>query len=168
LHDKEMWNDTDFSDCRIVCSGRVFPCHRVVLASASPVWRAALLSGFKESFDARIDIEDAEPIAVEALLSYIYNGVLDQDHAADVLPLAHRYQIHELIKVCASSILKNINQQNVVDVVSVMREFTEHEEVSAVWPSVVEKVCADPVLRDTAMRRVRPERRKDQRPPCDH
>merc|ERR1712008_178886 len=136
-----MWKDSDFSDCQITCSGRVFACHRAVLAAASPVLRAALQSGLKESVDAKIEIKDAEPVAVEAFLKYIYNGVLEEDHAAAVLPMAHRYEVKELVGICAHSMLNSINQQKMVDFVSSLNLFIEHQGFFAVWPSFVEKVC---------------------------
>merc|ERR1711924_201853 len=73
----KMWQDRDsFSDCAVVCADheRTYAAHRIVLATASPVWRAALQSEFSEGREARIVIQDADPSVVEALLCYAYTG----------------------------------------------------------------------------------------------
>eukprot|EP00415_Alexandrium_ostenfeldii_P001684 UN1684 len=99
-----MSRDRDFLDCKLVCGGRKFPCHRIVLATASPVWRVALAGSFKESRDAVIVVTDADPSTVEALLKYVYDGTFDAAHAVAMLPLAHRYEMDELVGLCATAI----------------------------------------------------------------
>lgn len=154
-----MFHDRDFTDCKMVCGGREFPCHRIVLATASPVWRVALAGPFQESRDAVIAVTDADPSTVEALLKYVYGGKVEATHAQAMMPLAHRYEMDELIGLCARALCDtSITDKNVVDIVSQMNTFLDHSKVSQHWPRLVKRVCASPDLRDAVFRSVRARR----------
>lgn len=152
----DMQKDQDFTDCTLKCGDRTFPCHRIVLASASSVLRAALSGGFREASDATIVIDDAAPIAVEALLSLIYTSRLDDQHALSLLPLAHKYAIDHLTERCVHAIMTGcISADNVVEVVSLMSTYADHKAVSEAWKDLVEKVRQDAELAGLALRCVR-------------
>eukprot|EP00929_Paragymnodinium_shiwhaense_P087376 TRINITY_DN47573_c0_g1_i1.p1 TRINITY_DN47573_c0_g1~~TRINITY_DN47573_c0_g1_i1.p1 ORF type:complete len:258 (-),score=27.80 TRINITY_DN47573_c0_g1_i1:127-837(-) len=152
-----MWLDCEFADCKVICGGREFLCHRIVLGTASVVWRAAFTSAFREARDATININGADVAAVEALLQYVYKGEFNDDLAMALLPLAHLYEVHELVGLCAASLRSSVSKDNVVEVVSLMKKFIDHEKVAVEWPPLVERVRADPDLADTALRAVRVE-----------
>jgi len=151
----QLWQAQEFTDCKVTCHSKVYACHRSVLVNASPVWRAALKGNFREAREAKIDIEEADEEAVGALLKYIYTAELDSRHAEAVLPLAHRYELAELVGLCAACMFEKLTKDNVVQVLSSLNPFLEHERIAAIWPSVVKKVSADAGLQDAAMRCVR-------------
>ena len=139
-----------------MCGEKALQCHRIVLATASPVWRTALESGFREGQEAAINIEDAQPFEVEALIQYAYTGVFDAANAAVLLPLAHRYEMPDLVGRCGRLMLSQLSVTNVAHTVSAINTFSEHEEVAPLWSKLVEKVSSDFILREAAMRHVRP------------
>jgi hypothetical protein len=149
-----MQEDRDFADCWVVCGDRRFECHRVVLAAASPVWRAALKGGYRESREAALSVDDADVPAVEALLKFVYCGDLDASLAADVLPLAHRYDMPGLVSACAWALQRGLARDNAARSIAALNQFLEHERVAAVWPLVLEKVFSDADLQDAALRYV--------------
>lgn len=147
-----MQEDRDFADCQVVCGEQRFECHRVVLAAASPVWRAALRGGYRESREATLRVEGAEAPAVEALLRFVYRGDLDASLAAEVLPLAHRYDMPGLVGACAWALQRGLARDNVAGSIAALNQFLEHERVAAVWPLVLERVSGDAELQDAALR----------------
>jgi hypothetical protein len=149
---RQMWLDTAFSDCVLECGERKFNCHRAVLGTASPVWRAALEGDFRERKEAKIVITDVEPSVVESLLRYVYIGKLDGADTAAILPLAHRYDMPELVGLCVRTMVKQINAQSVAKVVSAVNLFSEHKEVAPFWPKLVDRVKNDATLLEAAMR----------------
>lgn len=153
---KEMWQDTSFSDCRVVCGEKALRCHRIVLATASPVWRTALESSFREGHEASINIQDAKASEVEALIQYAYTDDFDDANAAALLPLAHRYEMPDLVGRCGRLMLTQLSVTNVACTVSAINTFSEHEEVAPLWSELVGKVSSDPNLIEAAMRHVRP------------
>jgi len=152
-----MWLDGEFADCKVVCAEREFSCHRAVLGTASSVWYAALKGGFRESHDAKIVIEETSASSVEALLTYIYTGKLEESHsvASGVLPLAHRYDLPDLIAICTQILVLKVTVDTVGDTLSLVNMFIDHECVAAQWNSLQEKVHNDPAMLQEVMRNVR-------------
>jgi len=151
---RQMWADSSFSDCVVVCGERRFDCHQVVLATASPVWRAALKGDFRERRESMIRIVDAEPAVVDAMLGYVYTGKLEGADVTALLPLAHRYELPDLVGLCVRTMLKQISPESVAKVVSVINTFSDHKEVAPLWPKLLEHVKKDPALLEAAMRAV--------------
>jgi len=151
---RQMWTDSSFSDCAIVCGERKFDVHQLVLATASPVWRAALKGDFREGREATIRIDDASPSVVDAMLYFVYTGKLEGADVAALLPLAHRYELPDLVGLCVRTMLKQISVENVAKVVSLINDFSEHTEVAPLWPKLLEQVRQDSALLEAAMRSV--------------
>ena len=63
-----------FTDCMVVCQDQDFPCHRAVLASASPVFERMLNTDMRVGNERRIDVDDVEPCSMKALLKALYIG----------------------------------------------------------------------------------------------
>lgn len=155
---QQIMNDGEFADCRVVCGSTVINCHRSVLAAVSPVWHAALRSNFREAREATISIQDAEPAIVKALLKYAYTGEVDSSCVASLLPLAHRYELPELVGICAQCMFDEMTVDNAVSYVSLLNMFIEHEKVAIIWPLVVDKVSRNREFGDILLRSVRQRR----------
>jgi hypothetical protein len=88
--------DGRFSDALLRCGASEFPAHRVVLAAASPVLDR-MLSGdaFVESRTAEVTLQEAEPAAVDLLLSHMYGGAIDVPLplVPQLYGLADQYQV---------------------------------------------------------------------------
>jgi len=153
---KQMLIDSDFTDCKLVCSDGELACHRIVLAKASPVWRAALTGNFRESHDARIVIQNVDLDVAGALLKYVYTGEVLSYQAMMLFPLAHQYELRGLIEQCVKDLYHSMNKENVVQIVSLLSTYIEHEKVAVMWPSILDKLCSDRESLDEAMRCVRP------------
>ena len=70
-----LWNKTTFSDVTIRFSGNEVRCHKAVLCTASEYFEALCgpQSKFIESERTTIELYEDDPIALEAVLRYIYN-----------------------------------------------------------------------------------------------
>jgi len=152
----EMWQDCAFSDCTVYCGDNSLRCHRVVLSTASPVWRAALDSKFREGCDAAIHIDDAEPSVVKSLVRYAYTSCVEEADVAALMPLAHRYDMPGLVALCGNALLDNLAVENVAQTVYLINRFKDHEEVNPLWQRLVLKVHLDAKLCEAALTAVRP------------
>lgn len=63
------------TDCVIMCGGRKFPCHRVIL-SASSEFFDLILRNHPEHIEPVIVIDQVEPVLIESMVNYLYTGVL--------------------------------------------------------------------------------------------
>ncbi|XP_062045443.1 kelch-like protein 38 [Lepus europaeus] len=88
-----------------ICAGvREVPCHRNVLASSSPYFRAMFCSHFRESREAKVQLKGIDWPTLEQIIVYVYTG---QVHimAENVLPLmeaASMLQYPKLFEACSS------------------------------------------------------------------
>ncbi|KAG5926581.1 hypothetical protein E4U42_003146 [Claviceps africana] len=83
-HDKEIRNGLltllkgkTWTDYEIVCEGEAIPVHRVILCSASRVFKAACSAEFKEA-NGTYQIDDYPLWAVRSMVDYIYSGTYDE------------------------------------------------------------------------------------------
>ncbi len=59
-------------DATLVCSGKEFPAHRLVLCAHSDVFTRMLSGSMMEASSGRIKIEDTDPNVVETFIKYAY------------------------------------------------------------------------------------------------
>ena len=57
--------DTEFTDIKILCQDEVFPCHRNLLATRSPVLKIMCLQDFKEGVTGEIKLDSVKPAIVK-------------------------------------------------------------------------------------------------------
>ena len=66
-----------FTDVTIYVDGVSFPCHRLILAAASPYFRAMFSYNFRESTEGNVRIQDITPWTMKRILEFIYTGHTD-------------------------------------------------------------------------------------------
>ena len=107
-----LLEEGDYSDVLIQCEGRHFKCHKAILSSRSPVFRAMFqhknmleqqknvrdsclvkLCALLKRIDAQaVDIQDLSAATVERMLKYVYSGRMDmKDDMCDLLAAADKY-----------------------------------------------------------------------------
>ena len=64
-HLEELLLDTEFTDIKILCQDEVFPCHRNLLASRSPVLKIMCSQDFKEGVTGEIKLDSVKPPIVK-------------------------------------------------------------------------------------------------------
>ena len=67
-----LYNTKDNSDITITCGGKIFACHKIILASRSPVFKKMFESDMLEKRTGSVDIKNMTPEVLESLLEYIY------------------------------------------------------------------------------------------------
>mmetsp|Transcript_126821 Transcript_126821/g.406057 ORF Transcript_126821/g.406057 Transcript_126821/m.406057 type:complete len:235 (-) Transcript_126821:147-851(-) len=144
--------DKRFCDCEVVCADTVVPCHRAILAQVSPVFDRMLNSGMLEAQRQRIVICEAEPEAVQALLTFVYIGEVDYgSHAPELMRLADFYQLDALVGLCAEQALEALSRDSVSAVARAFRGLRGRPEVDSMWARLMEKVHQDPELFSAVM-----------------
>jgi speckle-type POZ protein len=78
------------ADVMLVVSGKCFPAHRAILASRSPVFKAALFGDMMEKRSRSVEIRDIEPQVFGAMLGFIYtDSVPELDQHDGVVVAQH-------------------------------------------------------------------------------
>eukprot|EP00930_Biecheleria_cincta_P007850 TRINITY_DN109129_c0_g1_i1.p1 TRINITY_DN109129_c0_g1~~TRINITY_DN109129_c0_g1_i1.p1 ORF type:complete len:312 (-),score=57.51 TRINITY_DN109129_c0_g1_i1:160-1026(-) len=149
---EKLWKKLKFTDFVVAC-GEEIPCHRAVLAEASPVLAAAVESTMREGREGRLEIKDVEASAVKAMLQYMYTGEVncDANALASALLLADRYDVKGLFQAVQEQILEKLDASNIFSISKVLKPLKESLVVKPVWDALRERIKSDDSLMDAMM-----------------
>ncbi|XP_006879528.1 PREDICTED: kelch-like protein 38 [Elephantulus edwardii] len=114
------------TDVSICCSTCEVPCHRNVLASSSPYFRAMFCSNFKESSEARVELKGIDSTTLHQVILYIYTGEA-RITAECVLPLmeaASMLQYPKLFEACSSYLQSQLTPSNCLGMIRLSEVFS--------------------------------------------
>lgn len=108
-------------DCDLflqVTSGRVFSCHRLVLACVSHYFRAMFKSNMAEATEKNITIRDIEEEAMEKLIQFAYTSriKLSTENVQSLLYAASILQIETVANACSSFMQSHLHPSNCIEV----------------------------------------------------
>ncbi|GLT42577.1 hypothetical protein SLA2020_165680 [Shorea laevis] len=115
------------SDVSFEVDGEVFPAHKLILATRSPVFKAQLYGPMKEQNTQKIKVEDIEAPVFKALLHFMYWDALpDMQELTGInskwastlmsqhlLAAADRYGLDRLRLICEANLCENVAINNV-------------------------------------------------------
>lgn len=83
-------------------------------SARSPVFERMFTGSFREATEKRQEIKDVSANAFEELLNFIYSGELRNEDfpVEELIAVADRFEVKDLMKMCESKLLKNINEDN--------------------------------------------------------
>ena len=77
----KLWREGLLLDCEVHVEGRTFKAHRLVLVSSSEYMRGCFCSGLSETASASVTLEDMPSAVFEALLTWMYDAVVEVEEA---------------------------------------------------------------------------------------
>eukprot|EP00092_Neocalanus_flemingeri_P022979 GFUD01024911.1.p1 GENE.GFUD01024911.1~~GFUD01024911.1.p1 ORF type:complete len:292 (-),score=55.17 GFUD01024911.1:232-1107(-) len=107
----------DISDVKIVCHGKVFKCHKIILCARSTVFKKMLSGETFENLNRVVTIKDSSAEAVKEMLKYIYTGEIPDEVDVvelDLLHLATKYLLDPLKLACGEIIVSNLAISNCI------------------------------------------------------
>lgn len=157
----QMWKKRRFTDFVIMCADREVPCHRAVLAEASPVFEAALTGNMCEASQGRFEIKDAEPDVVERMVYYMYNrtinmgaedpAVLSAVFLTQLMSIGDRYGMRGLVQAAAGPVMDKLSPDNVTVVARTLRSIKEHPEGKLMWAELQERLRKEQALLEAVL-----------------
>ncbi|TLD36083.1 Siderophore iron transporter [Venturia nashicola] len=105
-----LLGDQEYSDLRITCQTLELKVHKAIMCTQSKFFRNACKKGaFKEGITGVIDLPDDEPLAVEAMIDFLYTAKWQPEKPAYLLEaqtyvLAEKYGIFALKHAVFSNI----------------------------------------------------------------
>lgn len=116
---KHLLQQTEFSDVTLKIGDREFPCHRLILANRSPVFKRMLTADMLEARTREVEIEDIEVETMEKLLEFLYSGEIEVmgDQLENLFYAADKYAVMGLFKICINLFGENdVTPSNAVDI----------------------------------------------------
>ena len=104
-------------DVTMICRDGSIRAHRCILSVRSPVFQAMFESGMIEKGEGEVKIEEAEADVVRQLVKFMYKASIDDDftRVEELLVLANKYQMVELVNLCANKISMTMSEENALD-----------------------------------------------------
>ncbi|GFQ87331.1 speckle-type POZ protein-like B [Trichonephila clavata] len=109
---------SSYTDVYLRCGSVSIPVHKKELSKCSPVFA----SMFENITEDTIDIDYIDAPTLQAMLTYVYTGKIDNFTdalASDLLFAAHNYQLGQLKEVCSNHLKRNLNINNVIGIISI-------------------------------------------------
>ena len=114
----DLFNTGRMSDVTFVLGTQKFKAHKIVLSARSQVFSEMFENNGKVSSVKTLKIEDCEPEAFEAMLSFLYTDEMEEteETAKELLPLAIKYQVKLLQHKCEELLLESLSTENCAEI----------------------------------------------------
>ncbi|KAL7303409.1 hypothetical protein TKK_0004593 [Trichogramma kaykai] len=115
--------DENLSDIKLrTASGKEIPAHKLMLATASPVFKAMFTLDMLEKKSQSVNMIDISYEAAIEMLRYIYTGSIENGEfslAMELLLVGEKYQLEGLKNKCEKILSLELSSENAVDILKV-------------------------------------------------
>ena len=110
--------DPQSSDIVLICQEEEIRAHKLILSARSPVFRAMLQTDMSERANGEIKINDADKDVLKEMVGYLYTAKVEEKFTKykELLILANKYEVEELIKLCGTKVAESLNDDNALQV----------------------------------------------------
>jgi len=129
-HMRQMLSDKDSCDVFLAAgteASEEVAAHKCVLASRSSYFRALFSSEFRERIEGRVILEDITFEQLTYLLNFIYADdwlVEDADFAFEMVPIADRFSVLDLKRLCERTLICAMSVENVARIFSLADKYS--------------------------------------------
>jgi len=124
----------ELHDFTIICGEEEISCHKTVLAARSEILKAMLVGDTLERQENKVIFKDSTPKLVKVLVKHMYDGETPEninELAIDLIYLAVKYQVHDLIKACQEALIENLTDENAIATLIIVDRFVPQSSVRA-------------------------------------
>ena len=117
---ENVHNKMDSSDFTLVFGGEEVPCHKHILAAASPVLEAMVKNNHREAIESKANMKLSAEVG-RAFVRFIYTGEVQEDvlkeNAPAFLEMGEMYNLKELKDLAEKELLSQLEKENMVEMV---------------------------------------------------
>lgn len=125
-----LFLNEDDSDIIIKVGECMYPAHKAIIRSRSPVFHAMLSHNMTEKHEGIINITDCDPDIFRDFLLYLYSGKLDTislENVFEFFRISDKYGVTDMKDGCVEFILDNLSIDIFVDVISLATTYNEEK-----------------------------------------
>eukprot|EP00092_Neocalanus_flemingeri_P007405 GFUD01007997.1.p1 GENE.GFUD01007997.1~~GFUD01007997.1.p1 ORF type:complete len:375 (-),score=92.45 GFUD01007997.1:75-1199(-) len=119
---EHLWNSFQnkmYCDFTLISNdGKVFPCHKIILASRSPVMQRMMESGMIETKKQQLEIKNYDSDIVDVILDFMYKGDIQRDTlksiAEQIFMAANFFQMTTLKTLTELALIEQMNTKNML------------------------------------------------------
>ncbi|CAI9616820.1 unnamed protein product [Staurois parvus] len=114
---------TDVIICTDDCE---FPCHRNVMASSSPYFRAMFCNNFRESIQEKVTLMGIDSDTFRQIITYVYTGdiLITVDNVFHLIQAASLLQYDKLMGTCSKFLQDQMTPQNCLSMICLSELFS--------------------------------------------
>ena len=143
-------------DMKMICDGKEFDCHKLLLTSQSPVFKAMFAQDSKEKADNCVTIDDGNPEAIQEFLFFLYHAKLrrvpftsaELEVVFGLVHLASKYQVELLMNICKDVLMEILDMENVLQIRMVIDKHPELIEISGMVDSFMKENIEEIVVKE--------------------
>ncbi|XP_078544372.1 kelch repeat and BTB domain-containing protein 2 [Lissotriton helveticus] len=108
------------TDIVLIVEGTEFPCHKMVLATCSSYFRAMFMSGLSESKQTHVHLRNVDSSSLQIIITYAYTGnlAIKESTVEQLYETACFLQVDDVLHRCREYLIKKINAENCVRLLS--------------------------------------------------
>ncbi|XP_015115676.1 kelch-like ECH-associated protein 1 isoform X1 [Diachasma alloeum] len=106
------------TDVILEVGSELFHAHKVILAAASPYFKAMFTGGLKECEMTRVKLQGVCPTAMARLMFFMYTGQIrvTEVTVCSLLPAATMFQVNNVIEACCVFLEKQLDPTNAIGI----------------------------------------------------
>ncbi|XP_034241117.1 kelch-like ECH-associated protein 1B isoform X5 [Thrips palmi] len=106
------------TDVVLQAGSEQFHAHKLVLASASPYFKAMFTGGLKECDMSHVKLQGVCPTTLARILTFMYTGVIrvTEVTVCQLLPAATMFQVPDVISACCVFLERQLDPSNVIGI----------------------------------------------------
>ena len=130
---EKLYAEKEFVDLKILCNGKQFKCHKIVLSCQSEVFKTMIKNKSlteKKTRIMKIEENDISYVVMGQLLYFCYHDKVKNDKMInpDLLLAADKYNIQGLLDECCKHFESKLSLQNALDIL-VLAETTNQKNL---------------------------------------
>src|SRR5262249_46792566 len=110
-----------YSDFIIEVDNVILNVHKRVLSEKSSYFCRLFSNQFKETRDNKLILLEDNPETIKVMIKYIYGATQVNFNCLDLLRVANKYQVNDLVHSCDNAICGCITSENVSDILDLAR-----------------------------------------------
>nr|XP_024218264.1 kelch-like ECH-associated protein 1 isoform X2 [Halyomorpha halys] len=114
------------TDVTLIVGSEKMKAHRVMLAAASPYFKAMFTGGLKECDAREVTIHDVCPATMYLILDFIYTGQIRVTEltVCRLLPAAAMFQVTDVIRACCIFLERQLSPANAIGIANFAEQYS--------------------------------------------
>lgn len=116
----DLFLNGKLTDVTLQTDGISIPCHRLVLASASPYFRAMFTTEMRESVQSNVHIRHVSSAALSKIVEFAYTGCIsiNEQNVCELLLVSSMLQMFHVVDACCTFLKQQLHPSNVIGILN--------------------------------------------------